>query len=242
MEISYSRRFIFIHVYKAAGNSIRQALRPHSYHSGRYIIQIPILRRLLKQRIVSLRTLIAHNYGHAKAKEIKEALPSKIFETFYKFAFVRNPWDWHVSIYHYVLERSDHPDHDRYKAFGSFENYLKWLIHDKGVELQKEFVTSDSGELLVDFIGHYETLDEDFRIVCDRLGIKSSLPHKNRSKHEDFRQYYTPQTKALVAEAYKEDIDFFGYDFDQQKPLTPILGRAETQRLHRQSMAPLERM
>lgn len=242
MEISYSHRFIFIHTYRVAGTSISAALKPYSYVPGRFLIQVPLLRRLLKQRIASSRKWLEHNHGHAKAKELKAALPPKVFDNFYKFTFVRNPWDWHVSIYNFVLQRSYHPSHDLFKAFGSFENYLAWVIDDQGAEQQKEFVTNDSGELIVDFIGHYETLNEDFEMVCSRLGIKSSLPHENRSTHKDFRQYYTPQTKALVAEAYKEDIDFFGYDFDEQKSLPPILGRAEIERRDRHSTAPAERM
>jgi hypothetical protein len=167
--------------------------------------------------------------GHAKAKELKKALPRDVFDGFFKFAFVRNPWDWQVSIYHYVLQEPSHPDHMLFNSFGGFDRYLQWHIQDRRVELQKSFVVSDSGGLLVDFIGHYETLHQDFEIICNRLGIHSNLPHKNRSRHRDFREYYTTHTKALVADAFKEDIEFFGYQFDNPRTLPPILGRAETE-------------
>jgi len=220
MMISHPRRFIFVHIYRTAGQSISEALRPYSDDPDRLIVHVPVLRRLLKRRIVTYRALMSHNYGHATAKEIKTALPPKTFDNFHKFTFVRNPWDWQVSVYHFVVQNPLHPYHEFYKSFGRFESYLEWRIK-KGVQLQKEFVVSERGELLVDFVGRYETLLKDFETVCKRVGIKCrvdikvALPHRNQSTHNDYREYYTPQTKALVASAYEEDIDFFGYEFDK---------------------------
>jgi hypothetical protein len=245
MIVSYGHRFIFIHVHKVAGSSLTEALSSHTHKHSR-LADVALTLRLLKVGIAKYAALTKSDYfapvrmrrrllarvGHAKAKELKEALPRDVFDGFFKFTFVRNPWDWQVSIYHFVLQNFLHPDHKLFSSFGSFENYLQWHIYDKGVETQKEFVASDSGELLVDFIGHYETLQEDFGIVCNRLSVKLNLPHKNRSVHKDFREYYTPHTKALVAEAFREDIEFFGYQFDNSQMLPPILGRAEKERLN----------
>jgi hypothetical protein len=105
-----------------------------------------------------------------------------------------------------------------------FEDYLDWRINRQRPELQTEFVLDDSGGLLVNFVGRREALQRDFATVCEHLGIEASLPHVNRSQHLDFREYYTPRTRELVAEAYKKDIDFFGYEFDQQDALPAIRG------------------
>lgn len=241
MAISYRHRFIFIHVPKVAGISITEALRPYADPSR--LVYVPLLLKALKRILTNYRGLtryhltpmgmkrdVTHRVVHAKAKELKEDLPRDVFEGFHKFAFVRNPWDWQVSTYYYNLQiRQD----KLFKSFGSFENYLDWRVRNKFLESQKEFLVSDSGEILVDFIGHFETLHEDFETVCNRLGIESNLPHENRSTHRDFREYYTPHAKALVAEAFKGDIEFFGYQFDNPQRLAPILGRAETERLNK---------
>lgn len=221
MELSYSHRFIFIHVYRVGGQSLSAVLRPYSYTPRLPIARVPVLRNLGKARISALRE---QGWGHIKAKELRAALPAHTFDSFYKFAFVRNPWDWQVSTYHYIRQRLDHPDHDFFNSFRSFDDYLDWRIHKEGPELQSEFVLSDSGELLVDFVGRYETLSRDCATVCNRIGIECSLPHRNRSTHANFRDYYSPQAKTLVADAYKDDIEFFGFDFDQQRMLPPIIG------------------
>lgn len=208
-----------------------EALKPYAYDPDRFIVHVPVLRRLLKQRTELFRKIKQYNYGHSKAKELKEALPPEIFNNFYKFTFVRNPWDYLVSAYHYIVQTAHHPRNELFKSFGGFANYVEYHASEKR-ELQRDFVLSDSGELLVDFIGHYETLQQDFETVCKRIGIDSQLPHRNRSTHKDFREYYTPETRARVAELYQGDIEFFGYDFDNQKSLPPILGNLFRQRGH----------
>jgi hypothetical protein len=221
MEISRRHRFIFIHVYRAGGQSVRAALRPYAYIPRGRVLRVPVLRRVTgAARIQELR---AHRYGHIKAKQLQAGLPGEMFDSYFKFAFARNPWDWQVSIYHHVRQFEGHPYHARYASFSGFEDYLDWSINEQGAELQTEFVLSDSGRLLVDFIGHYETLAEDFATVCGRIGIQASLPHVNRSTHRDFRDYYTPATRALVADAYRDDIEFFGYEFDRRRTLAPIV-------------------
>jgi hypothetical protein len=219
MEISHSHRFIFVRVYRVAGESMIAALRPYTYVPPRRFVGVPVLRRLASTR---LQRLHEHNFGHVKAKQLRAALPRETFDGYFKFAFVRNPWDWQVSVYHYVRQRLDHPDHDLFASFGGFGDYLDWRINDQGAELQTEFVLSNSGELLVDFVGHYDTLAADFATVCDRIGIEASLPHVNRSAHGSFRDYYTPETRALVAQAYRDDIEYFGYDFETAATLPPL--------------------
>ena len=220
MEISYSHRFVFIHVPRVAGNSVSAALRPFSHVPPRrpVIDRVPYVRRIGFPRD---RKVLEHRYGHMKAKDVRVALP-ELFDDFFKFAFVRNPWDWQVSVYHYIRQRADHPDHRRYLRFRDFDDYLDWRVNDQGPELQSEWVLDDAGELIVDFVGHFESLAEDFAAACGRVGIPAQLPHINSSEHRDYREHYTPATRALATEAYAADIEYFGYDFDEPRVLAPL--------------------
>ena len=223
MLISYSRRFIFIHIYKVAGTSIRDALKPYSFNPNVFL-PTRLLRMLGVHKVVGHHRLQKLS-GHARAHEVRDAMPAKIFNEFYKFAFARNPWDWQVSLYNFALKDPTHHQHELMKSLGSFEKYLDWRVNGD-LRLQKEFVVDERGELIVDFVGRYETLERDFNEVCERLGVSSRLPHLNKTPRKSYTDYYTPETIALLAEAYKEDVEFFGYDFEGSVSLPPIYGPA----------------
>ena len=139
---------------------------------------------------------------------------------FYKFSFVRNPWDWQVSYYHFILKEKDHVRHELVKSLAGFEEYLEWVISTKNpftkgaTKLQKDLITDLEGKIIVDFVGRYETLEADFDLVCKRLNIKASLPCLNKSKHRDYREYYNNRTRKLVEKHFQDDIALFGYTFD----------------------------
>jgi len=214
MLISYSRKFIYVHIYRVAGTSIRDALAKYAYIPDRQM-HLRLLRKMGVHRLVQHHRLEQFD-GHSTAQEIKEKLPPGIFKSFFKFAFVRNPWDWQVSLYHFMLQNKSHRQHRLTESLGSFEKYLEWRVNED-LHLQKDFVVDSNSQLLVDFVGDYTSLSRDFRYVCHRIGCNSALPHLNGSRHRDYREYYTDRTIKLVAEAFKEDIEYFGYTFD--KPL-----------------------
>ncbi len=69
-------------------------------------------------------------------------------------------------------------------------------------------------ELLIDYIGFYESVTQDFEEICERIGVKAPLPRHNRSVHADYRDLYSDRLKRLVATRLAEDIEFLGYSFD----------------------------
>lgn len=226
MLISYSHRFIFVHIYKVAGTSIADSLGRYTAKGvDRHSPAMRFLRTLGVHRLVPRRRLRkTRAQRHSTAREIREHLPAEVFNGFYKFAFVRNPWDWQVSLYHFALDDDSHAQHQLTRSLGSFEKYLEWRV-DGHYRLQKDFVVDDDGELIVDFVGRYETLARDFAEICDHLGIDGPrLPHHRSSAHRDYRTYYTPATAALVAEAFREDIEFFGYQFQQPEDFETAAG------------------
>jgi hypothetical protein len=209
--ISYRHKFIFIHIYKVAGTSIAQALFPYAFHNPfeplinglKNRLNLEIIVPFYKYRVLPL---------HIKARELKDQLPPEIFDKFFKFAFVRNTWDWQVSLYFFMRQTPFHKQHDLIAPM-TFDEYIEWrVIEDR--KLQKEFVVDEDGQQIVNFIGRYERLSEDFQHVCDVLGLHAALPHMNKSSRRDYRTYYNERTRRLVEEHFKEDIDFFGFTFD----------------------------
>jgi hypothetical protein len=76
---------------------------------------------------------------------------------------------------------------------------------------QNKFISVE-GKLVVDFIGRFENLQNDFDVVCDKLGIKhTELPHVNKGKFANYDLYYTPEVKNIVSEYFIKDFELFGY-------------------------------
>lgn len=196
--VSDRHKFAFIHIYKVAGTSIRSALAPYAPPS--------LLGRISRGRLGSLP-------AHLSAQEARQRLGADRFDSLFTFAFVRNPWDWQVSLYQYMLNERDHRQHETVKQLGSFDRYIEWRVREDR-KTQSAFVTDDDGDMLVDFIGRYETVHEDFAEVCRTVRVDASLPHLNASRtSRDYRGWYTPRTRDLVGDCFAEDVERFGYDF-----------------------------
>lgn len=211
MFICTSFALIFVHVYKTGGTSVTQALQAHVG---------PLERRL--HRSGRCRNGLAfrdayHNLApHCTAREIRDQLPNGLFARCFKFAFVRNPWSLQLSLFRYVLRSSDHPQHSDFAALSSLEAYIQWLetLPNGPQRVQCDFVMDENGKPLLDFIGRFERLGQDFAAVANRFGWRPNLPHLNASGDDpDYRQFYTPRSRDIIARLHRADIETFGYDF-----------------------------
>jgi len=195
----WSRRHqaLFIHVPKAAGLSVYQALgmdRPPDTHAP------------------------------AAACRVADAA---VFDTAYKFAVVRNPWDRLVSAYHYLSQSSAFPQ-DRQWAqkrlaaapdFGQFLAALQspWrrnqIMGWRHFLTQKSFLEVDGG-IAVDRLIPFQALNDGLADVAREIGVALQPAHVNKSKRGDYRRYYTDEGAELVAKIYQDDIALTGAAFD----------------------------
>ena len=210
MLISRKRKFIFIHIYKNAGTSVMYALAPYVVGKCEYFAR----RVLNKLNLLPLHSNIQEFPQHIKASELIGEIGKEAFDSYFSFAIVRNPWDWQVSLYKFALKDTSHYQHDLIKDFGSFDKYIRWRCQIKGKGgPQKEYIYSENGELLVDFVARFESLEADFKTICSHIGISASLPKLNISNEIPYQEYYSEETKELVRQTFDIDITTFGYDF-----------------------------
>lgn len=149
------------------------------------------------------------------------------FDAYFKFAVSRNPWDRLVSAYEF-LKSGGMYEGDRLWAekhlsgCADFHDFVQhWLtprnIH-KGLHFvpQHEFVCSKKGELLVDYVGKLEQVNESYAYIRNQLGLPAEdAPLVNRSRRQkDYRAYYSAADAEKTAEIYRRDIELFGYTFD----------------------------
>jgi hypothetical protein len=217
MLLSLKYNFLFVHIAKTGGTSIRSALTYRKW-TDPYQIPLFICSKLSK--------LSGHRLGvkfprHAKAIAAQEMLPRELFDKLFKFAFVRNPWDLQVSSFHHIQRERPH----LMEHVADFEAFIKWkldperpynYIVDTSIELQKNYLVDLDGKIIVDFIGRYENLRNDFEHVCRTVGVPMpAMPHKRKATDRgDFRSYYNDETAQLVADHFKRDIEAFDYTFD----------------------------
>jgi hypothetical protein len=191
------KQAIFVHIPKCAGLSITKAL--FGCRAG----------------------------GHSKVGKYKALLTPQEFERFFKFTFVRNPWDRLVSAYYFLdkggiggrdmavaahlrAEYADFRDFVRKGvAVGAYERILHFQSQHRFLCLRK------TSAPLVDFIGRFETIDDDFRTICERLNVETTLPKTNTGSRptRSYRDAYDDETRTIVARRYARDIALFGYDF-----------------------------
>jgi hypothetical protein len=207
--ISHVHRCIFVHVPKTGGVSVEDVIWPGerdesqlwmgfvSEHSNKY--QTGGLQHLL-------------------ARQIREEVGARIFNSYFKFAFVRNPWDKAVSQFASMAQRPDLREFIGMSVDTTFDEYLHLIQRRAHVQWckQVDFIRDENGAGMVDFIGRFETLRQDTQVVFDRIGVDcEELPHLNASEHRPYAEYFTDQTRESLHQLYREDIEAFGYQFSE---------------------------
>jgi hypothetical protein len=137
------------------------------------------------------------------------------FSSYFKFGFVRNPWDRVVSLY----ERKEALELRRKMSFEQFVDWIQYssatCVHSSPHRYQLDWFVDPNGTVLADFIGRFERLEQDWKIVANKLGVSERLPHSRPNPRErSYTEYYNHKTRAIIAEKFKVDIEHFGYQFE----------------------------
>lgn len=187
---------LFIHIPKSAGRSIVRGL---------YDVQ---------------------SVEHAPADWYQE-LDAEKYASYFKFTVVRNPWDRAVSAYTYLKKggspssKDDQLWSDFINQFNDFDDFVcQWITVDNIMRNalftpQSTFITDRYGQISMDYIGRFENLEQDFKNVAEKINPSAALPHINQSRQLSYQDYYTDNSKRIIAEAYRQDIENFGYTFEQ---------------------------
>lgn len=163
---------------------------------------------------------------HIRYLEYEKANAWK-FHRYFKFSFVRNPWDRLYSAYRFLKKGGMNEIDKRWAeehlaAFSDFDAFVKGWVNSENIRRwihfmpQHYFICDDEMKVKMDFVGRLENLDHDFSCVLQRL----SRPNVSLSKvnvaadHKRYQEYYSDEAKDIVSRVYGEDIRVFGYSFD----------------------------
>jgi Sulfotransferase family len=232
MIVSHKHKFIFIKTKKTAGTAIEAALselcgpadvitpfREESEQDRKglspqnYRIEHPLkpkrsfLRKLLMRPERYYHQSVGF-YEHMPAWRVRAYVGEEAWRSYFKFAFDRNPWERQVSWYLYKTKgKRPRPSFERFMASrrrAFVDNYRLYTIE---------------GALAVDFLGRYETLEADLNAALERagVGVRLTVPRTNvtpdKDRARDYRSYYSPKTRARVAEWYQPEIALLGYGY-----------------------------
>jgi len=200
-----SKKTIFVHIQKTGGSSIRKILK------------------------AQLGELEEFGCKHDFARWHYENIPD--WNECFKFGFVRNPWDRLVSWYSMIEQNKGLLHQSRNKLWeyviqesNSFDAFVRNCTQEiddfdgkkSFLYNQLDYLTNTDGELLVDFVGKYESLEKDMGHVLNslRLSPDGRVMHENQSQHRHYSSYYTEDLKNIVAERFARDIEYFNYVFE----------------------------
>lgn len=228
--IHEGRGFVYFVMQKVACSSIKTALLP-------FFDVNP--KRFEAERADGTRVVLVHKIFDRSPYQVdKETLLRGLdgdYRGHFKFAFVRNPWDRLVSCYSQKIASGPHiperkranlnppGEEDRFHPDMTFAEFVE-AVHatpdeEANIHFRSQYVTvcGPEGRILADFVGRFENLREDFRVVAGKIGAPGlELPHRLKSPSRQDRHYtefYDERLKKLVRERYQGDVDVFGYSY-----------------------------
>lgn len=213
--ISQPYKCIFIEVPKTGSTSVRT------------IIGEPVKAHMdIREYYKKMTTSYPFNAGDNNLKKcfydvlcpqyIKQKKGEEIFNMYFKFGFVRNPWSRTVSLY---LRKESIQMRDKM----TFEEFVTWInyssdtcVHPSQKKNQLDWFLNDKGDIAVDFIGRFENIENDWKIIANKINADPVLPHANSntfSKQKHYSEYYTDKTKEIIRNKFCVDIEKFEYEF-----------------------------
>jgi chondroitin 4-sulfotransferase 11 len=226
--VSQEHRFVYFIVPKVACTSIKTALTP--------LFDLDASEEALireDSRVDGIPREV-HRFFRARHHSINKrrllrGLQRGHYDGYFKFAFVRNPWDRLLSCYLQKiapggqgLGRYDYGSIQlRYgMPFPEFVEAVHQISDeeaDRHFRSQHTTVCGPDDKIMADFVGRFENLEEDFAHVVGKIGASHlELPHLLPSKARgarSYRDFYDDETAERIGERFRKDAEIFGFSF-----------------------------
>ena len=189
--ISKEKKVLYFHIAKTGGSTIHRILRENNYDDG----------------------VLSNKKGSYsdKLQYFKEVVEE--WDSYFKFAFVRNKFDLLYSLWNYDG-----------RPGGTFEHFITDIVANSkeqyGIWLDQYYLTAIDGKSIFDFIGRQENFGDDLKIVFDKIGdmeYNAGL-HLNSAKYDHSKHFsvnYTEEMADVVRQKFKDEIDYFGFDLNE---------------------------
>ncbi|MEL6289363.1 MAG: hypothetical protein AAFQ42_09355 [Pseudomonadota bacterium] len=203
------RPYSFVHVPKTAGVTLTHLLEGTS---APYSLDEDLRAHIVRDHADFLHRSHGVLFWHIHYGALESFYGRRFMDRRHSFAFLRNPWDWLVSMYHYIRAPENRHYEQMIVAYMTFSEFLSFW-RAKRTE-QFDYVSSGT-ELGVRKLYRFEDLPNCLGELAGDIGIDAPdvVPRLNTSERDAYQQYYTPETARLVRELCPNDIELGGYDF-----------------------------
>lgn len=208
--IFHSYKTIFVHIPKAGGTSIENLLWPDFSTRTEADLWMGFVKPFYNKYQTG-------GLQHLLATQIREEVGQAIFQEYYKFSVVRNPFTKTVSQYLYMSRREDLRDFLNMKKNATFIEYLHLISQKEHVQWkpQVDFVLDENNKPLLDDIIKLEKIKENYAYLTSKVGVSfNGLSHHNKGNYEAFKDYHTKESIDIISEIYKKDIEYFNYEYE----------------------------
>lgn len=206
MIISPNHKYVFVAVPKTGTHAVRQALRPHMGAGDMEQVGLFVKRQF------PIADLAKVGHGHISLEQLRKFMDPAKFAEYFKFAFVRNPFDRFISYCSFVTRERGAFKTDPQKVMRRVlanppsEHVLFWP--------QNTFLVDGEGKLLTDYVGRVETMQQSFEFIASKIGVPAvQLEKVNATERSAYRDYYDQELIDGVAKLYADDLKLFEYDF-----------------------------
>ena len=192
LVVSKQHKVLYLHIAKTGGSSIVQLLK----NNGMDDLVLSNKRGIYEEKVDYFKDVVAH------------------WDEYYKFTFVRNKFDLLISLYNY--DRQLNGKYSLPKDI-TFEQFLKEQV---GVReglytelIDQYYLTHTNDKCMFDFIGQFDTYNDDLNKVCSQLGIVNTQERTNVGNYDRSKkkEYYTEELKQLVKEKFPKEIEKFDW-------------------------------
>lgn len=224
MLVSHRKQFIFIKSAKTAGTSVEEYFERWCLPEGGYAAAHLRPAEITPQGVVGARHKKFHAtsggyISHLIAESIRDKIGPEIWNRYFKFTCTRNPYDKAVSWFHMRLPKEDRQNLAEKDFERAREMFRNWLVILPSTPNDEPYAAIH-GRIIVDGVIRYEHLMTDLETVCKRVNVPfdpDGMPRRKTGKRAGFpgyREYYTPETKAIIQERSAWEFETFGYDPD----------------------------
>lgn len=216
--VSFHKKFIYTKTNKTAGTSVEIFFEPYCLPPEGYEQKHYRGEAVTDYGVVGFRgphmPVDTLWYNHMPAAQIRKYLGSGIWDEFFKFCIIRNPFDKLVSMYFFHMSREKERLEDL--EFSAVRrDFLAWLKERRFVLDHDKYLID--GSICVDYFIRFETLRDDLAEVCRKLRIERDASELERFKSESrpinkhFSEFYDEEARKIVADSYAFELNYFGY-------------------------------